>query len=80
MSFANTAIWPKKYENFHKASKQEKQSICDNDLLSKQIRIYLNNPSLYQYKRCEAYVKKNIPHLMDQFLNQFTPVDSLSYG
>lgn len=72
MSFVNTADWPRKYAHLHKAKKEERQKNTDFDKLNAQLRIYLNNPNLNQFRRCEAYVKKNIPHLMGHFLNQFT--------
>jgi len=72
MSFVNTANWPRKYDQLKKKQKDEQDKNNDFDLLNKQLRLYLNNPKLNQFRRCEAYIKKNIPHLMDHFLNQFS--------
>jgi hypothetical protein len=71
MSFINTASWPKKYEQFQKQKDRQKQKAIGLDLLNKQLRLFLNNPNLNQFKRCESYVRKNIPHLMEDFLNHF---------
>ena len=72
LSFANTASWPSKYFEFRKAKEKQRKENTGRDFLDKQLRLYLNNPSIEQYKRCEAYVKKNIPHLMPDFLGHFT--------
>jgi hypothetical protein len=71
MSFANTISWPVKYEQFRKQKEKQRKENTSRDYLDKQLRLYLNNPGLEQYRRCEAYVRKNIPHLMPDFLNQF---------
>jgi len=71
MSFANTASWPARYEQFQKQKeKRRKENTC-RDHLDKQLRLYLDNPGLEQYLRCEAYVRRNIPHLMPDFLGHF---------
>lgn len=80
MSFVNTAGWPKKFEYLQKMKKVEQSKNNDLDLLNKQLRLYLNNPNLNQFRRCEAYVKKNIPHLMGHFLSQFTPPKAQRYA
>lgn len=80
MSFANTATWPRKYVHLHAKRKNEQHKNRDFDLLNKQLRLYVNNPNLNQYRRCEAYVRKNIPHLMEHFLSQFTTSKVQTYA
>lgn len=80
MSFANTASWPQKFEHLQRKKKHEQHKSRDFDLLNKQLRLYLNNPNLNQFRRCEAYVKKNIPHLMGHFLSQFTTSKVQTYA
>ena len=72
MSFANTASWPKKYENFLLQKVKQGKSSTDQDKLNKQIRTFLNNPNMNQFRKCEAHVRKNIPHLINDFLSHFT--------
>ena len=72
MSFANTASWPKKFENFLQIKKKQGKSLSDQDILYGQIKIFLNEPNVNQFRKCEAYVKKNITHLMNDFLGHFT--------
>lgn len=80
MSFANTATWPRKFEHLHRKKIFELHKNRDYDQLNKQLRLYLNNPNLNQFRRCEAYVKKNIPHLMEHFLSQFTTSKTQTYA
>jgi hypothetical protein len=80
MSFANTADWPKRFEHLQRKKKYEKHKQHDFDKLNTQFRLYLNNPNLNQFRRCEAYVKKNIPHLMGHFLSQFTTTKNRTYA
>ena len=72
MSFANTASWPKKYENFILQKVKQGKDSTDQDKLNKQIRTFLKNPNVNQFRKCEAFIKKNIPHLINDFLGQFT--------
>lgn len=72
MSFANTASWPKKFENLLKLKKEFEEKTKDQDLLNKQLSLFLKNSNINQFRRCEAFVKKNIPHLMNDFLSHFT--------
>jgi hypothetical protein len=76
MSFANTAGWPKRFEHLHRARQDEKRKKDDMDRLDAQFRTYLGNPTLEQFRRCEAYVKKNIPQLMGHFLSWFSPLNA----
>jgi hypothetical protein len=71
MSFANTASWPAKYQQFQKQKEKQQKENTARDCLDKLLRLYMNSPSLARYRRCEAYVKKNIPHLMPDFLGHF---------
>ncbi len=71
MSFVYTATWPQKFEHLQRKKKSEQQKNKELDQLHKLFRLYLDNPGLVQFRRCEAYVKKNIPHLMGHFLSQF---------
>jgi hypothetical protein len=80
MSFVNTASWPKKYENLLKQKGKYKKQYADRENLDKQLRLFLVNPSLRQFKRCEAHVKKNIPHLIGDFLNHFSTSKIFTYA
>ena len=80
MSFVNTASWPKKFEHLQKKKQSNIIQKNDYDKLNIQLRLYVNNPNLNQFRRCEAYVKKNIPHLMYQFLSQFSTLKPKSYA
>ncbi len=80
MSFANTATWPKKYVHLHRKKNFELHRNQDFEKLDKQLRLYLNNPNLNQFRRCEAYIRKNIPHLMEHFLSQFTTSKVQTYA
>ena len=71
MSFANTASWPTKYMQFQKQKEIQRKEDNARDYLDKQLLFYLNNPTFEQYRRCEASVKKNIPHLMPDFQRHF---------
>lgn len=46
MSFANTASWPAKYEQFQKQKEKQRKKDTARDYLDKQLRLYLNNPTL----------------------------------
>ena len=72
MSFANTASWPKKFETFLRQKEKQGKSLTDQDKLNKQIKTFLNNPNMNQFRKCEAYIRKNIPHLTNNFLCHFT--------
>ena len=80
MSFVNTASWPGKYQNLQKQKEQQIKQRGYTDALNKQILKVANNPTLEQFFSCEAFVKKNLPHRMGEFLNHFSTANALNYG
>jgi hypothetical protein len=77
--FAQTAKWHKNYTRYKQQEKHKKIIKSDTEKLSDQFKVFIMNPNMNQFNTSIAYIKKNIPHMENIFLETISEQQGSSF-